>query len=351
MRRNFVILFAIILIVIATSFCHGNHKHEDKKHKKKSAPKKPDSHHDHKHEHGHNHHNHKKEHTHETQNDHHNPNIDHQHEHHHDHKHHVDGHAHGHHHDNDHEHHHHDHGHGHGHHHHHDHPLFILKIQKILSTFFDQIFSSYNKEHHGWIGALIVSLVPIPILLIIAIFRVKTPSALNLLSAFSLGALLGDVIFHNSGEIFSNNDSYIIKTGNSILDNFVEKEMFIIYGIVLMIFIEKIFPESHQHDHSNHKQHEEKLKNTEIIIAFINDFLHNFTDGIAIATTFAISQNLGISSLIGIVLHEIPHEVADFSFLLKKGSSLFISLLNQLLAALGAFAGVYLSKFTNLNYI
>ena len=65
-----------------------------------------------------------------------------------------------------------------------------------------------------------------------------------------------------------------------------------------------------------------------MFIAFANDFLHNVTDGIAIASTFKINFNLGVSCVIAIVMHEIPHEIADFSYLLKKGVSVVNALLN-----------------------
>jgi zinc transporter ZupT len=55
----------------------------------------------------------------------------------------------------------------------------------------------------------------------------------------------------------------------------------------------------------------------------VGDFLHNFTDGLAIGSSFAISTSLGITSTFAMAMHELPHEIGDFAFLLKRGYKLF----------------------------
>jgi zinc transporter ZupT len=53
---------------------------------------------------------------------------------------------------------------------------------------------------------------------------------------------------------------------------------------------------------------------------------------------------LGITLTISIFFHEIPHEVGDFSYLLKQNMSVTHAFGTQILSAIGAFVGVYLSK-------
>jgi len=52
---------------------------------------------------------------------------------------------------------------------------------------------------------------------------------------------------------------------------------------------------------------------------------------------------LGITLTLSIFFHEIPHEVGDFSFLLKQKMGKVKALSTQVFTAIGAFFGVYLS--------
>ena len=51
----------------------------------------------------------------------------------------------------------------------------------------------------------------------------------------------------------------------------------------------------------------------------IGDSVHNFIDGIVIATSFLISIPTGIITSMAVAAHEIPQEIADFGVLLQSG--------------------------------
>jgi zinc transporter ZupT len=51
---------------------------------------------------------------------------------------------------------------------------------------------------------------------------------------------------------------------------------------------------------------------------------------------------------ISIFFHELPHEIGDFSYLLKQKVGKFKALFFQIFSGLAAFLGVYLSKFIYL---
>jgi len=79
----------------------------------------------------------------------------------------------------------------------------------------------------------------------------------------------------------------------------------------------------------------------------IGDALHNFIDGLVIASTFSIDFQLGLATTLAIALHEIPQEIGDFGVLIhagfKKTRALIINYLVALVVLLGGLAGYFLS--------
>lgn len=68
----------------------------------------------------------------------------------------------------------------------------------------------------------------------------------------------------------------------------------------------------HHHDHEN-----EFAGSVPLVV--LGDTIHNFIDGVAIASTYLISPQLGLFTTISTFLHEVPHEIGDFGILLKAG--------------------------------
>jgi len=79
--------------------------------------------------------------------------------------------------------------------------------------------------------------------------------------------------------------------------------------------------------------------------------VHNFTDGMAIATSFSVSLETGITTAIAVLIHEIPHEIGDLAILVKSGYSQFQVILIQLLTGfaclLGVLAGTYIKNMNS----
>ena len=116
--------------------------------------------------------------------------------------------------------------------------------------------------------------------------------------------------------------------------------------IALFFLIERLFLHFHHHEH-------EEGKNLRLPIPFLlfGDALHNFIDGVSIATTFLISFPLGLVTSIAVFIHEIPHELGDFGILLhsgySKGKVLGFNVLTGLTAFAGAIVGFYFAKNVN----
>lgn len=72
------------------------------------------------------------------------------------------------------------------------------------------------------------------------------------------------------------------------------------------------------------------------------DATHNVTDGLAMAASFYSSPALGAVTTIATFCHEIPHEIADYSILIKSGFTKYQAMGSQFLTAVGAFIGTFL---------
>lgn len=75
------------------------------------------------------------------------------------------------------------------------------------------------------------------------------------------------------------------------------------------------------------------------------DSMHNFTDGLAIGASFAGSQSygLGVAAFLAVMFHEIPHEIGDFTILVKSGLTKSEAIRAQFVTAISAFAGTVAS--------
>lgn len=107
-------------------------------------------------------------------------------------------------------------------------------------------------------------------------------------------------------------------------------------GILLFFVLEKTLVIYHCHEEEVHDHH--RLRASRSLILF-GDFIHNFLDGIIIATAFLSSTTLGVITSIAVVAHEIPQEIGDFSVLIHSGMKRGRALLWNLVSGLGSLAG------------
>jgi zinc and cadmium transporter len=75
----------------------------------------------------------------------------------------------------------------------------------------------------------------------------------------------------------------------------------------------------------------------------IGDAVHNIADGVVIASAFLLNPAVGIATTIGIALHEIPQEIAEFGVYIHAGYSKQKALFYNFISALSIFIGVALS--------
>ncbi len=109
--------------------------------------------------------------------------------------------------------------------------------------------------------------------------------------------------------------------------------------------------------HHHEDEHDEclKLKNGAKKLLF-GDAIHNFADGIVIATSFAINPIVGVFTTLGIALHEIPQEIAEFGVLIKSGYTRKKAILYNFISSLSVVLGVLCTflltqNFANYTYV
>jgi zinc and cadmium transporter len=162
-------------------------------------------------------------------------------------------------------------------------------------------------------------------------FKTKTLDKItHYLVSFAAGSMIGAAFLHimpEASEQLSNLLPYLI----------------VILGIILFFVIEKVLHWRHCHE-GHCKVHS---------VAYLNlfgDAIHNFMDGIAIATSFLISPELGLTTTIAILIHEIPQELGDYGILIHSGLSKAKALCYNFLSAIFAILGALLT-YLFANYI
>lgn len=187
-----------------------------------------------------------------------------------------------------------------------------------------------------WIigSTVIVSVISLIGILALPIKKEILDRILLLLVGFAAGALLGAAFLHLLPEAIENTKQSFLYT---------------IIGFTIFFIIERYFYWRHCHDGVC-------TVHTFAYLNLFGDGLHNFTDGLIIAISFAVGIKFGIITTLAIIFHEIPQEIGDYAILIYGGFSrlraLFYNFLCSLTAVFGGFIGYFLSeKVSNLSYI
>lgn len=111
----------------------------------------------------------------------------------------------------------------------------------------------------------------------------------------------------------------------------------IVFGFLGFYLLSHILRSYHSH---SHEECDDCLPPHSAQLVLIGDAFHNFADGIVIATAFVINPTIGIATAVGIALHEIPQEIAEYGVLISAGYSKMKAALMNLLSASSIILGV-----------
>ena len=128
----------------------------------------------------------------------------------------------------------------------------------------------------------------------------------------------------------------------------------VLLGIVIFFILETFVYWYHCHGgkcdkHKTHLMGHRAKKHAEPLpVAYLNligDGVHNFLDGVIIATAYLVNIPLGLVTTLAVIFHEIPQEIGDFAILIYSGFSRFQALAYNFLSALMAVAGAVLAFY------
>ena len=89
----------------------------------------------------------------------------------------------------------------------------------------------------------------------------------------------------------------------------------------------------------HHHQETERQGSALVANVLFGGVIHSFVDGLAIAAGFAVSHKLGVAATIAVLLHEVPHHVADVGVLIFGGLSKIKAVLWAALAGCTCLVG------------
>ncbi len=185
---------------------------------------------------------------------------------------------------------------------------------------------------YALLSTLAVSLVSFVGLFLLQIKMSSTSKIFTILLAFAVGTLLGSSIFHFIPQSFTNE-----KTSNLSL-------FLLLGGVGFSFFFEKII-------HSFQFKKNNTRTASYGYLSLYADAMHNFMDGILIGVAWLYSFEMGITTTLTVLSHEIPQELSDFGILLKAGftkkKALKYNFIVGLTSVLGTFVAIWLGNKVN----
>lgn len=190
-------------------------------------------------------------------------------------------------------------------------------------------------------ASFLVAIVPLFCTVVLYISDKQLKIWMPRLIAVAVGVLLGDAFLHLLPDALEITES---GSGTVFLST--------LGGIFCFYYIEQGLQWRHDHDLES-LQATENGPATYARMNLLGDGVHNFVDGILIASSFLVDPALGIATTIAIVLHEIPQEISDIAVLIQGGFSkkraVFLNFLCATACIAGAVATLILSQLMELG--
>lgn len=146
----------------------------------------------------------------------------------------------------------------------------------------------------------------------------SVPFAAGILLTVALLDLIPEAVAHN-GEV-----SYLL----------------VLVTFFMVFSFEHLFFSVHHHDCDR-----ASITPGAVPLVIAGDTIHNFIDGVAIASAYMVDPAFGVVVAISSFLHEVPHEIGDFGVLLAAGWKRSKVVLVNMLSASSTYLGVLFVYF------
>ncbi len=180
-------------------------------------------------------------------------------------------------------------------------------------------------------AAIIVSVLSLIGVITLTVGAESIQKLSRLLVNVAIGTLLADALVHLYPEALESGSSPLVISIAALT------------GILLFFILEKVVHWRHSHgirDDEDHQHQDTDGIEPYAYTVIFGDALHNFIDGLLIASAFMVNLQTGIATTVAVILHEIPQELGDFGILIHAGMKRAQALMINFLTALTSIVGV-----------
>jgi zinc and cadmium transporter len=139
--------------------------------------------------------------------------------------------------------------------------------------------------------------------------------------SLAVGALLGDACIHLIPESFAGLGATSATT----------PALWLLAGFMAFFVFEKML---------RRRARPSGVARELVVLNAVGDAIHNYIDGLLIGASYLVSPEIGFTTSLAVLLHEIPQELGDFAILMHAGLSVRQALWVNLASAGAAVGGV-----------
>ena len=155
----------------------------------------------------------------------------------------------------------------------------------------------------------------------------RSEKIIFIMVSLAVGVLFGDVFFHLLPELFSDPLAR------------AQAPWLILAGFLIFFVLEKFLRWRHCHLPGEGHYH------PVVPMTLFGDALHNLTDGLIIGAAYSLNFQIGVTTSVAVICHEIPSELGHYGVLVAGGMSPKKALWYNFLSALTSIVGLCIALF------